>query len=1148
MTISEFINIFIGEKVFMIRYSHNQNRNRIKVYGRLCILLVMVFFCVFLRNEKSAVKVNAEENNTMVYFSDGSSLQVEVSKDMVKITGTHARSNSKYSYNTTGFNMTLQRTGGMVEGCNYRAIPLLSKSESIQENVITTYYISRKSLYDAAYGLYREEFGTACSEEDYLKKLYQDGGISFYLHNVFQVIERTGGSGSTIVNRSRSYNNLGSRVGSAVKIPGIMNAIYDLYGYEWSPRTQSILPEFYDIHMMIAMEPCSAMICLTDENGSILHTVVQDYPLVCGAKLKYTLPAEFLQVFTCDETDYKLTEKSIRSSYVFYGQGYDRQTYSLISDQGLSVRLGTGDVQYMHLYPSDSVVYLVCEKLSGEDEKGSEDTEPDMEVEAVPIHISFFSPDPFFELQAVSVFDIEDGIPCNEKVSCEGSAAGSLLQADFVRYTGRKKYMVPVYKTYILHWREKTSSETYEEFTYEKKVVKYVPVIREFDYISVENVQYYQLASFCVENGALPEGGICGTYETNASVECIQYGDIDGHLMEDELYMNGIQLEDENVYGDEKMPAVPEENFSELVKSQIPALQNRSDFLKIGDTVILYGEYNTYEDSNVTDEMRNISELNLFCGRGKINKTEVLIPAGILNGTYYSGGSVSYAFVGGVNKSLPDILCYPIYGLKSIRVHTPVVCDGILQSEARQYCQLLEPSRECIPLVLDENGISSGFTVEISNTGYHSGKKGYGIRDYSTTYSTGKNGYIAEKNSVLCNEVLFPFDVFLDRNADGYSEDDIFYCAGEWILLGSEKVRFYLPMWVEEGKYEVRFRTVAVNGEDRMYSEEFGANRGIDSYVAIDNISVEVSGKLFGFSVYEICNSPSFDGMTWENQNGSYTEYIGGADEYGREKSDEIYRLPVFYGSSPINRNALIKPGYMFRFTVHTIGKSMCYDNAFLMCEPVFYWVDDNGNNRKRVDLFYLSRVDGKNRWTRIGSEEDCYEKWEKNAFLYSYKPFDTKKSIRLFSNTDYEAAMMQREDWNILSKRLENKDELKMLKQTYNLAYHLPVSVRAAEYGYPVERIQTVFGINLEEDFWIRNGYIIVSFEISAYIEDKKIMDYRNAENEAAGYCNMWKTEKLPSNKVDGNGNRFVFEPGDIFCFPVGDSIRSDYIPGGIY
>ncbi|MBQ9120218.1 MAG: hypothetical protein IJY09_09245 [Lachnospiraceae bacterium] len=1130
-----------------------------------------------------------------VHFSDGSSLQVEITEDVIRITGTHVKSDNRYSYATAGFNITLEPTGGMVEQKAHLPVTMISKTETITDVVTTTYLLDRESVYNAAFQLFEQQHAGSGKDmnAEFLKQLYENKGLDFYLHNAFQVIERSGGSGSSIISASRIYHSLGSEVGSNGRIPGILNAIYELYGLEWSAATKAKLREYYDIHMKLSMEPCSAGIVLVTEEGEIIKQAVTDYALVQYAKMRYVLPTEYTEPMKLGEQEYRLTEESVRKSYVCYGDSAQKaQSYAPDAEYGLMVRLGNRTVAYKHLFPEDATVYLVCEQINATEDIPEENEEQE---EIQRIRISLFQPLIELELGAEPVenprFEVcGGGIPVNEDLCLNGTVSTYLLQAEFAYHKGKYKVWVPIEKTYELHWNEVTGyvgeESVEEEFVYEKTKKEYLPVSFEYSYIEVSDVEYYRLSSVCVRNRVLPDGQAVVTGEELEamlvpSLSYGQCGESGGHLLLPEEIRTGICLEKEIIYGEGAMPAIPEEDFAIEIAGKLGEIQVRDDAFVFGGREYLSTDWRAQEPSDTEERLAQLQEISQESV--KVQKHSVRIPEQIKNGEYPSSAEISYQRAVSMKQQYPDTLVFQAAEINPILVHTPVYCEGILKTDNKQYCQLTDPDEGAEVLVLDEAGISSDFTVSISNYGYHSAAKGYGTRDYSVALSDSGCSYIARAGGQLRNEVCFPFDVFWDVGMDYDASNDIFYTAGQWLTIGKQTMRYYLPEWVKEGRYEIAYRTIAVNGENYPGSQESKANTQLQNYVAVDYSRVEVSGKLYGFRIYDIADYPAWQAV-FRNDTGGLKRFFytaGTCDEYGNAReASEKYTIPILSGSHPFSVKEYLKPGYAFRFSVCTNGRKMASESSFVEIIPSFYHVDATGNGRREVDLYYCQRdAEGKKRLIKIGSPEDkeyemveqvgspwlgiperelkataeargiAFEEYKRmREVLYSYSGLRSRSCFRTFCNFAYAEQLENSGQWNVLIRTGISRQRLHTLQQCHYFAYSLPYEVYAVPAGYRPEYYELGKGTTLTEEFWIREGYIIVNFEITAYAENAAYLSYANRENRGNGYCSMWSKEKMPSEKADGTGKLFYFEQGDIFCFPVNSSIQQDYIPGGIY
>ena len=114
---------------------------------------------------------------------------------------------------------------------------------------------------------------------------------------------------------------------------------------------------------------------------------------------------------------------------------------------------------------------------------------------------------------------------------------------------------------------------------------------------------------------------------------------------------------------------------------------------------------------------------------------------------------------------------------------------------------------------------------------------------------------------------------------------------------------------------------------------------------------------------------------------------------------------------------------------------------------------------------------------------------------------------------------------------------------------YKLPTDLHAVPTGYDVYDYLRKHGIDYGEDFWLKNGYIIVNFNIVT-IDDhgKEHLSYINANNYLNnGNCSMWVTEGAPLEKEDYKGNKFNLKAGDSILYYT-DKKSSDDYTGNLY
>ena len=157
----------------------------------------------------------------------------------------------------------------------------------------------------------------------------------------------------------------------------------------------------------------------------------------------------------------------------------------------------------------------------------------------------------------------------------------------------------------------------------------------------------------------------------------------------------------------------------------------------------------------------------------------------------------------------------------------------------------------------------------------------------------------------------FPFDVYIKR----VNEAETFVEKNTWIVLGQNTVTFYLPMWVTEGTYSVACRTISVNADTTKLddiSESF-VNSQLFNYLATNTFSVEVSGRIYGLTIYDLTDYPLWEEVfrvnnsldlkinnqdrypdgttkTTYSEGYSYNYTVGTKDQYGKD-TEEIQNI-----------------------------------------------------------------------------------------------------------------------------------------------------------------------------------------------------------------------------------------------------------------
>ena len=149
--------------------------------------------------------------------------------------------------------------------------------------------------------------------------------------------------------------------------------------------------------------------------------------------------------------------------------------------------------------------------------------------------------------------------------------------------------------------------------------------------------------------------------------------------------------------------------------------------------------------------------------------------------------------------------------------------------------------------------------------------------------------------------------------------------------------------------------------------------------------------------------------------------------------------------------------------------------------------------------------------------------------------------------------------------------DRVTKSKQKWYFEYSLPSDVHAVKKGFDVTKYaHENGGIDYKEDFWKKDGYIVVNFEIVTFeagfeniqgdgdtgmgwMEGAEIFDkesetpiphltYTNRQNVDYGYCSMYKMEDQQLRRRDWHKAQFAFRYGDVLMYSLDGSAKKDY------
>ncbi|WP_246608678.1 DUF5704 domain-containing protein [Paenibacillus agaridevorans] len=753
-------------------------------------------------------------------------------------------------------------------------------------------------------------------------------------------------------------------------------------------------------------------------------------------------------------------------------------------------------------------------------------------------------------------FDVLQGIPTSESLYANVLAKSYLYRNTFTETKGTKQYPIKVSKTYTLTWTETqagppddkgnpTTIDVPRSAT--QTITKDYTIERKYSFWTIQNLEVYGLQRATVANYALPSGTVTlqPSGYTPPAVSATHDAALSAHVT-DPVYSN-VTLSGQTLSGSSSRPSIPNEDWKSVAENAIGKIKVKNDSLVFNGSTVM--DNRTVEETAPTPGKIPASTVigqNVLYGSGYV------IDGGKTNkASQPSSGMIYYTLIKGIGGG--DNKSYPINGINSVTVHTPVVNQASV-SDDKAHNQKTTPTAGRAALILDRP-----FTVTIPTSGAHKDIKGYGNRDYA--------------KYVRIKQVRFPFDVYKSDRATLIPKDT-------WtsIPVSQLTTTFYMPVWVDEGNYDVLFRTSAENSP-ASFTSQSNANLDLTHHVATQVVAVEVIGRLFDFRITDIAD------FQWETvfrtTTGSATPtgnsyWVGtkGIDGAARGNASP-YVLPIRPGSHPASgkKNVAVKTGYHLKFEVKTLGNMFGAGDG-VKITPTFYFVDKKGQNRQRVDLYYHS--DNK-RFIRIGSSEDTEQRLvtldTRLRNVSQQELTNTAKSQwSLNGSSGNQTSYVQQVLKDATQKRIYvgGYDGMLLPSQlrTFIGSMQVPSGINTAranasvqrwfgEYSLPAAPYAVPAGMNLAEygrthrlddkaPIFLREGYIVVNFNIET-IRNKDIsrphLQYKNAP-----LTNQWQMEGYQRNFVDPYGASFSLLDGDVVFYHADLSSYDDFGTGGTH
>ncbi|MFB4321665.1 DUF5704 domain-containing protein [Priestia sp. BR_2] len=755
------------------------------------------------------------------------------------------------------------------------------------------------------------------------------------------------------------------------------------------------------------------------------------------------------------------------------------------------------------------------------------------------------------------MFDVLQGIPTSESLYGNILARNYLFQNTFVQMSGTCTFEVNVEKTWTLRWDPKKPgpngpdgkpTEVPDPQEDEEVVTQRYTVVRPYSYWVIDNLEVYKINQGILRNYALPgeqitispQGYQPPQFTTNASGAYYPPTPPDPIVAPAGSY-GGSQFT--------SRPSPPSENLQSVAEDGVKKVEVTNDALVFNGATIM----NPARTAETGPRPGNIPAPTQIDENVLYKPNNIISSSKVNRANTTSAGTIFYGLLpGNINGGSDQE--FSIHQINTVTVHTPVVNYSSV-SDDRPHNQKTTPNYNRAAFILDRP-----FIVRMPTNGQHTNYPGYGNRDYAKYFRT--------------KQVRFPFDTY-------NSSRTVFYPKDTWIDIPVNQLdtEFFLPVWVDEGNYQVYFRNIAENSPpDLPY--QYDANLDLVNHVAADEVSVEVIGRLYDFHITDIAD------YKWESvfrtQPGStnptgISYWVGtkGIDGEPRGNTPQ-FTLPIRPGSNPIQgfKNVAVKTGYHFKFDFKSKGNMFGKEDG-IRITPTFHFVSKDGQYRFPVDLYY--KTNSKN-FVKVGSPEDQVKRYvilnERLRNVPAEEMIDTAnfKYDNYFTTGQLGSITRQQYIDRYISKDTKQKTPVGgyglMLLPEYIRTFigpktNIPPSVNVqranaaiqkwyGEYSLPAEPYVVEAGTDLAEyarthgglddksAVFFKNGYIIVNFNIESIRNgdlNNPHLQYINAP-----LMNQWQLEGYQRLVFDSFGNRFNLEDGDVVFYHADLSSRNDF------